>query len=90
MAKPSIITGLDIGSSAIKTLVARKKQGEEELEVLGSFQEISAGIRRGVVVNASRVSEIISSLLKKAQNESGQKINSIYANIGGAHLYCTS
>jgi len=90
MAKAKIITGLDIGSSSIKALLVKKKCGEEDLEVLGCFQEISAGIRRGVVINVSKVAEIISSVLKKAQNESGQKINSVYTNIGGAHLYCTS
>jgi cell division protein FtsA len=90
MAKSSIITGLDIGSSTIKALVAKKKPKEEDLEVLGEVEENSSGIRRGVVIDISQVAETISLVLKKAQAETGQKINSVYANVGGAHLYCTS
>lgn len=90
MAKPSIITGLDIGSSSIKALVVRKKPKGGDLEVLGQGEETSVGIRRGVVIDVPQVAEIISSVLKKVQADSGQKINSVYTNISGAHLYCTS
>lgn len=90
MAKGHIITGLDIGSSSIKALVARKKPKGEDLEVLGQGEETSAGIRRGVVIDVSKVAEIISSVLKKVEDFSGQKIDSVYVNIGGAHLYCTT
>lgn len=90
MAKTRIITGLDIGSSTIKTLVAQKKPREETLQVLSYSQKFSSGIRKGVVINIEEVSGIIGSCIKKAEEESRQKINGVYVNISGSHIFCTS
>ncbi len=59
MAKPSIITGLDIGTSAIKILVASKKPKESELEVMSLIQEPAAGVRKGVVIGMEEVSDCL-------------------------------
>jgi len=90
MPRSHIITGLDIGTSAIKVLVIQKKPGESEIEVLEKNQQKASGIRRGVVVNIEEVAGIISSSIKKAEERSGKRINSVYANIGGSHIFCTS
>ncbi len=90
MAKPFIITALDIGSGYIKILSISKKPGEEDFEVLGQAEEISSGIRKGVVIDINKVSEIISSLVGKIEQDSGQKINNVYASIGGGHIFSTS
>jgi cell division protein FtsA len=90
MAKPSIFTGLDIGTSSIKILVASKESPESELEVLSQLQEKSSGVRKGVVVNFEETSRIIQVLLNKVREENGQKINSVYVNVGGSHLFSTS
>jgi cell division protein FtsA len=89
MAKPSILTGLDIGTNTIKILTAAKKSKESELEVLAQFQEGSFGIRKGVVINFEEVSRIIQILLNRVREETGQKIDSVYVNIGGSHLFST-
>ena len=89
MAKPRIITGLDIGSGYIKLLSVSKKSGEENFEILSQLQEPSSGIRKGVIINVPKVTESISSLIKKAEQDSGIKINNVYANINGGHIYST-
>ena len=89
MAKPHIITGLDIGSGYIKLLSVSKKPGEDNFEILSQLQEPSLGIRKGVIINVPKVAESISSLIKKAEQDSGAKINNIYANINGGHIYST-
>ena len=89
MAKPHIITGLDIGSGYIKLLSVSKKSGEENFEILSQLQEPSLGIRKGVIINVPKVTESISSLIKKAEQDSGIKINNVYANINGCHIYST-
>jgi cell division protein FtsA len=88
MAKTHLITGLDIGTSNIKILVA-KKTGESDFEVLTQIQEPSVGIRKGVVINADEVSRIIQSLLDKVKSDSGQRIDSVFTNIGGSHIFST-
>ena len=87
MSKSHIITGLDIGTSATKVLVASKKSEKEDIEILSLVQENSLGVRKGVVFNAGNVTEICQLALKKAEEESGRRINSVYVNIGGAHIF---
>ncbi len=89
MSKNEIITGLDIGSSTIKLLVATKRSDDSELEILFKGGEPSLGIRRGVVLDPDKVSRIIQILIDKARVETGQKIDSLFVNIGGCHLSCT-
>jgi cell division protein FtsA len=90
MAKPYIIAGLDIGTSNIKMLLAAKKKGEPQLKVIYQAQEPSFGIRKGVVVDVEKVSRLLQLLLNKIRTENGQKINSVYVNIGGSHIFCTN
>jgi cell division protein FtsA len=90
MARPNIITGLDIGSSSIKMVSVAKKSDSQDFEILGQYQENSFGVRKGVVVDAQKVAEIISSLIEKAGRDSELKINSAYVSIGGCHIFCTS
>jgi len=89
MPKINIIAGLDIGTSSLKILVAKKSE-EPDLEVLALVKANSAGVRKGVVVDVDEVSNIIQDLVNQVNREtSGQKISSVYVNIGGSHIFCT-
>lgn len=85
MAKNRVITGLDIGTGTIKVLVVQKKG--RELEVLAQSQIPSFGVRKGAVVNIDEVSQNIQALLSEAEKLSGKRINSVFINISGSHLY---
>lgn len=90
MAKNKIIAGLDVGSGAVKILLALQKNDEADFEVIFKGEEPSSGIRRGVVIDVDRVSRIIQILVNKAIAESGRKINSVFVNIGGSHISSAS
>ena len=90
MPKANLIAGLDIGTSKIKILVATPKEGTESLEVVSQAEEPSFGVRKGVVIDPEKVSRVIQILLSKIKTETGQRINSVYVNISGSHLFCTS
>ncbi|MCK4473992.1 cell division protein FtsA [Candidatus Parcubacteria bacterium] len=89
MSRIHTITGLDIGTNAIKVLVAQKTS-EGELDVLFSFQQSINGVKKGVVIDVEEVSDALQSVLDKIQEDIGQKINSVYVNIGGSHIFSTS
>lgn len=89
MSKSYIITGLDIGSSFIKTLTVLKKPGFSDLEVLSQKDFPSFGVRKGAVVDAEKASNNIRKAVEQLQEEAGQKIDSVYINIGGSHVYTT-
>ncbi|MCK4453954.1 cell division protein FtsA [Candidatus Parcubacteria bacterium] len=89
MAKNHFITGLDIGTGSIKGLTVLKKQDSPNFEVLGRSEKFSLGIRRGVIVDPETVSKNIRWVINQLENESGQKINDVYVNLGGSHIFCT-
>lgn len=87
MARGHLVTGLDIGTSTIKILVAEKRASE--WEVLACVKMPSFGLRRGAVVNPEETAKNLQLLLAGIQRDSGQKINSVLVNIGGSHLHIT-
>lgn len=90
MPKPRIITGLDIGTSAIKALVVLKEQGSSDFQIISQIQEPSFGVRRGVVIDPDEVSQRISSVFNKIQDKASQNINSTSVNISGSHIFIMS
>ena len=89
MSRGNIVTGLDIGTSALKLLTAVKKSEESELEVLSLVQEPAAGIRKGVVIDPGEVSNILQNILERVKAETNQRIDSVYLNVGGSHVFST-
>ncbi len=87
MAKGHIVTGLDIGTSTIKVLVAERKAAE--WEVLSYAQIPSFGLRRGAVVNPEETAKRLQMLLSGVERDSGKRISSVFVNIGGSHLHVT-
>jgi cell division protein FtsA len=82
-----IITALDIGSSAIKGMIAQRRPEREEIEVLSYFTLPSSGIRRGVVIDPEKTASQIVQLLNHLKKESQKKTKEVYVNIGGYHLF---
>jgi len=87
MAK-SLITGLDIGTSKIKVLVAGENR-EGRLELISKIEDNSEGIRRGIIINTEKVSNLLINLFQKISEETGQKINSAYLSLDGSHIFAT-
>lgn len=90
MAKNRIITGLDIGTHFIKALSVVQKSDSSALEVLGFAEVPSFGVRRGVVVDINKVSAKVTEVLNQLQENTGRKIEDVYTNISGSHIFSTS
>lgn len=90
MAKTRILVGLDIGSSAIKTIIAQIKPDKEKLQIILKNQAAVSGVRKGVVIKVEEVAEAIASSVKRAEGMIRKKINGVYVNINGSHLFLTS
>jgi len=88
MSKANLITGLDIGTQSIKILVSEKKS-EGKLEAISQIRESSNGIRKGVIVNPEEVSNLLQELFSGIKEDLGFKIDSVYVNIDGSHLFAT-
>ncbi|MDR2869695.1 MAG: cell division protein FtsA [Deferribacteraceae bacterium] len=90
MAKPkatseNIYVGLDIGTTKIRAVVARKNQ-EDGVDILGLGSAESTGIRKGVVINIDATVNAIKDAVHEAERMSGVEIKSACVGIAGGHI----
>lgn len=76
----NFVTGLDIGTSSIKVAVAARRGGKPAL--VHVHKEPSFGMRHGVIMEMSEVSQAISRALAGVKKVSKSALKSIYISIG--------
>ncbi len=86
MAKTNIISGLDIGTSKVRTVVASFKREDEKPKIIGVGEVPSNGMRKGIVIDIEEVTESIKKSVEQAELNSGIPIQHVYASIGGGHI----
>lgn len=86
MSKGNIITGLDIGTSRVRVVVASFKGSEEKPKIIGIGEAPSNGMRKGIVVDIEEVVASIKKAVEEAELNSGIPIQSAYLSIGGNHI----
>ena len=67
--KEPIIAGVDIGTSSIKTVIARVN--EDKLDIIGIGESESDGIRKGIIVNIDAAADAIEKSINKAEDMAG-------------------
>ena len=80
------ITALDLGSSQIKALVAEIK--DDKLSVLGVFQSLSSGIRKGEIVNAGETTEVLRKIFEKIKDIDKLALKNVFVNINSPNVRC--
>src|SRR3990167_2196612 len=80
----NIITAIDIGTTKICVLVA-KKIGEE-VEVLGMGRSPSHGLKKGIVTDINKTVQSIKAAVKEAELVSDYSIESAVVGISGSHI----
>ena len=78
MARDGFFTGLDIGSSTIKVLVAEHINGE--MNVIGVSNSKSAGVKDGIIVDIEAAAAAIKSAISQAEEKAGISIGLV--NVG--------
>ena len=81
----NIIVGLDIGTTKISVIVARKNEFDK-FEILGSGIAPSYGVMRGEVANIDKTVTAIQQAVEEAEKSSGIDIQDVYAGIAGSHI----
>ena len=78
MAKGTIITGLDIGSSKISVVACHTLPSlDGQMEIIGVGSAESKGLRRGVVVDINLTAEAIREAISEAELMAGVNIESV-------------
>ncbi|MDP3093160.1 MAG: cell division protein FtsA [bacterium] len=86
MPKGNLISGLDIGTSSVKILLASKNPQSKALEIISQSEVENSGMRKGVVINVIEVSRKIREAVGFCQEGLDKKVNSVVVNINGSHL----
>lgn len=80
-----LLVCLDLGSHQIKALAATVKKNGEKL-VLGIEQENSEGIKRGVIINPSKVASLIRKVISRLEKRINIRIGKVYVGTGGINI----
>ena len=86
MPKETIITGLDVGSCFIRTVVVKVRADKTKPQILGIGQVPSFGLRRGVVVDVEEATKNISQAIQEVERSSGVSIERVVVSISGNHI----
>ena len=78
MARNGFFTGLDIGTSTIKVLVAEFIDGQ--MNVIGVSNVKSAGVKDGIIININVAAAAIKTALAQAEEKAGIRIDKV--NVG--------
>ncbi|MCS6956784.1 MAG: cell division protein FtsA [Patescibacteria group bacterium] len=81
-----IISGLDIGSSKISTLVAIKQQDSDDLKIIGFNSVSSKGVKKGLIVDIKEVTDSVEESIEKAERMAGHRISNVFVSVGGPHI----
>ncbi len=92
MARPTTITGIDLGSSATRVvmaqpMVAAKGQATTiPLQILSAVEVPSQGIQKGVVTSLDDAVSSLSNATERAERMAGRSIEHAYIGITGLHV----
>lgn len=80
------ITGLDIGTSSIKAVIAEVKNNNQ-LVLIKAIKTPSGGLRRGIVDDLSETTRALNQLaFSEIKKVSKEALKNLYLNIGGADV----
>lgn len=85
MARDRIVTGIDIGTSKITTLIASVND-DSAIRVIGVSTVVSRGLRKGQIVNIEEATSGISQSLESAERMAGTSVASAFLLTGGNHI----
>lgn len=86
MKQSGNVVGLDIGTTKVCVIVARKSGNDSKIDVIGVGNSPTKGLRRGAVIDVEETVSSIGTAIEKAERMSGARIDHAYISVGGPHL----
>lgn len=87
MSKDDIIVGLDIGTSTVRTVIAKKQADTSKLMILGVGVSPSGGLNAGIVVDVEEVIKSIVESKELAERTAGVPVEHAIVSINGNHIF---
>lgn len=86
MARPYLISGIDVGNSQVKVVVAKIDRDTLGMEILGIGSAPSSGLRRGMVVDMGETIDNIRTAVQRAEAMAGVSVKRAYLAVNGLHI----
>ncbi|GAB4483089.1 MAG: cell division protein FtsA [Thermodesulfovibrionales bacterium] len=86
MTQRKILAGLDLGTAKTRALVLETDGGA--VRALGFGTSVSAGIRKGVIVDIEQAAEAVRSAVDDAEESAGVRITRVIGGVASAHVSC--
>lgn len=87
MSRNDIIIGLDIGTTSVQVVVAKKLKNQEIPQVIGWAEVPSGGVRCGAVIDIEEAAAVIRESFQKAIGHAGIKHNEAIVGVGGSNIF---
>ncbi len=88
-SQTTLITGLDIGSSAVRIAVGQmgiRADGKKELQIIATAEVPSEGVQKGVIVSIEEAVSSVSNALEQIERMIGAPITNVWIGISGMHI----
>lgn len=86
MQHSKIISGIDIGTSKITTIIGQYFEPEDKINVVAVSSVPALGFRKGQIINLEQASKTITQSVESAERMAGFQINSACVSIAAAHI----
>ncbi len=89
MKGQNLITGLDIGSHAVRVAVGQALEtsdGKQQLHIIGAIEVPSEGVNKGTITSLEDTVSSISKALEKTERMTGMPVGSAWVGISGTHI----
>jgi len=86
LAHPHILSGIDIGNSEVKVVIAKMEREASKPEIIGAGKASSHGLRRGMVVDMEETIRDVAAAVENAQSMADVKIRRAYVSVNGLHI----
>lgn len=85
MAKDKVVSGIDVGSSKITTVIATLGD-DDRINLIGVSSIPSKGVKKGQVVDIEEAVSSITESVEGAERMAGYSISSAFVSLGGAQI----
>ena len=86
MAKPYLISGIDVGNSQVKVVIAKIERDNLKPEIIGLGSAVSNGMRKGIIVDMEESVKDIKSAIQRAEAMAGVSLKRAYIAVSGLHI----
>lgn len=86
MSHSKIISGIDIGTSKITTIIGQYADSEDKFNIIAVSSIPALGFRKGQIVNIDQASSTIVSSIESAERMAGFQLNSASISLSAPHI----